>query len=201
VFLNSSFAWSVSEAGEASRHDVEAIALHEIGHLLGLGHSALGETDLLSDGRRRVLGKRAVMFPIAFPAGAIDDRSLDADDIAGVSDIYGTIDFKRRFGSIAGRVTRDGAGVLGAHVVAFNLGSGEMTATFSLDPQGGFVVAGLEPGVYAVRAEPLDDADLDSFFDPDLVVDVDFRPAFAPRLAVVPPGGTGERLEISVVGK
>src|SRR5215208_2798837 len=65
IFLNSSFSWSISpSAGEGSQ-DVESIALHEIGHLFGLGHSMLGETELISGGRR-VLGAEAVMFPIAF---------------------------------------------------------------------------------------------------------------------------------------
>ncbi len=44
IFFNSAFAWSTSAAGEPGRFDVETIALHEIGHLNGLGHSAIGET-------------------------------------------------------------------------------------------------------------------------------------------------------------
>ncbi len=87
IFLNSTFDWSVAAAGEAGRRDVESIALHEIGHMFGLGHSMLGETELIPGGRR-VLGAEAVMFPIAFSPGALN-RTLRADDIAGISDIYG----------------------------------------------------------------------------------------------------------------
>jgi hypothetical protein len=201
ILLNSAFGWSVAPNGEAGRYDVETIAVHEIGHLLGLGHSALGETELLPEGNRRLLAKRAVMFPIAFPAGNVDDRSLEADDAAGVSDIYSTGRFNRDTGSISGTVTLDGRGVFGAHVVAYNIGTGDVHATFSLSPAGGFVLAGLTPGIYVLRAEPLDDADVDGFFGSEVEVDVDFRPAYAAALGVVPAGGRGERVDIAVQPK
>src|SRR5262249_3901113 len=105
IFLNSAFAWSVAPTGESKRFDVQSIATHEIGHLLGLGHSALGETELQPDGGRRVLGKSAVMFPIAFPAGNIADRVLKPDDIAGISGTYPTPEFSTQLGSISVRVT------------------------------------------------------------------------------------------------
>ena len=55
IFFNSTFPWSVASAGESGRYDLESIALHEIGHLFGLGHSALGETELRASGGRRVI--------------------------------------------------------------------------------------------------------------------------------------------------
>src|SRR5262249_7903163 len=70
IFFNAAFPWSVAANGETGRFDLETIALHEIGHLNGLGHSALGETALISGGRR-VIAAQAVMFPIAFPPGTV----------------------------------------------------------------------------------------------------------------------------------
>ncbi len=134
VFFNSRFPWSTSDAGIAGRYDVASIAQHEVGHLLGLSHSALGETELRSGGRR-VLGAEAVMFPVAFSAGDIHDRTLKADDIAGISDIYGTQMFQRQTGSVSGTVTKNGRGVLGAHVVALQPGVGQ--AGRGVQPDGG----------------------------------------------------------------
>jgi matrixin len=199
IFLNSSFSWSVSPGGEEGRQDVESIALHEIGHLHGLGHSMLGETELFGGGRR-VIGAEAVMFPIAFTGGIVN-RTLRADDIAGISDIYGSQVFRSSTGSISGRVTKNGAGVLGAHVVAFNPSTGKLVATFSLAEDGTFVIAGLDPGPQILRAEPLDDAEVSSFLDASFKVDVDFRVAFYNRLVTVPRGGTARNIELKVVPK
>jgi len=189
IFFNSSFSWSTAPAGELGRFDLESIALHEIGHLSGLGHSALGETELREGGGRRVLGAEAVMFPIAFGSGTIAGRTLKADDIAGISDLYPDGDFTASTGSISGTVTKDGQPVFGAHIVAFDPATGSMVATFSLNAQGQFSVNGLSPGPRVVRVEPLDDAEIDSFFDASLAVDIDFKVSFFDRLVVVAAGG------------
>jgi matrixin/carboxypeptidase family protein len=200
IYFNTIFPWSTAEAGGTDRYDVESIALHEIGHLLGLSHSALGETELIGGGRR-VIAAEAVMFPIAFTRGNIADRSLKADDIAGISDIYGTTTFSRSFGSISGRVTKSGRGVQGAHVVAFSPRTGKLVGGFTLNENGDFVIAGLEPGPHVLRAEPLDDGDVNSFFDDDFDVDVDFRVTFYERVVAVPRGGGARDVEIKVTAK
>ena len=52
---------------------IEDIAAHEFGHALGLGHSA---------------ASNATMYPSTFYCNTAN-RSLDADDVAGVEQIYG----------------------------------------------------------------------------------------------------------------
>lgn len=201
VFFNSAFQWSVQPSGQGGRFDLESIALHEIGHMSGLGHSMLGETELQASGGRRVIAAEAVMFPIAFGAGNVSGRTPRADDVAGLSDVYPAGDFTRDKGSLSGRVTKNGQGVFGAHVVAFNPATGIMVANFSLDPQGRFSIAGLSPGPYVVRVEPIDDASVDSFFQASANADVDFRAAYFERLVVVPRGGDSGAIEIKVIPK
>ena len=198
IFFNSRFAFSVAANGQPDRVDLESLALHELGHLLGLGHSAIGETERNSTGSRRVLGSGAVMFPIAMSAGSISDRALLPDDIAGISDLYpapptlGT-------GGIVGRVTKNGHGVMGAHVIAFNPETGILVGNFTLNSSGEFVIARLDPGPYIVRVEPLDDADPESFFPG--AIDTDFRVTYAPRMVVAPQGGSSAPIEIRVEPK
>ena len=191
IFFNSSFDWSVARDGERNRFDLETIAVHEIGHLNGLGHSALGETELINGGRR-VTGAAAVMFPIAFGPGSIANRVPRADDSAGIFDLYAIGESSSDKGSISGHVTMNGRGVFGAHVVAFHLASGELVGNFSLNDQGQFGIAGLSPGPHVIRVEPLDDVDIESFFDPSEPINLDFRPEL-PSGA----GGRGARLRSS----
>ena len=197
VFFNSIFTWSTAAAGDASRFDLQSVATHEIGHFVGLGHSAIGETEIRPDGGRRVLASGAVMFPISLGRGITADRTLQPDDIAGVSDLYPDGDFDDTTGAISGRVVRNGTGVIGAHVIAFNPKTGEIIGGFSIGEGGTFQIAGLTPGAHVIRVEPLDDADIDSFFSPS-GIDVDFQVTLLPRLIVAPEGGASERFDVSV---
>ena len=197
VFFNSIFTWSTAAAGDAGRFDLQSVATHEIGHFVGLGHSAIGETEIRPDGGRRVIASGAVMFPISLGRGITADRTLQPDDIAGVSDLYPDGDFDDTTGAISGRVVRNGTGVIGAHVIAFNPKTGVIIGGFSIGEGGTFQIAGLTPGAHVIRVEPLDDADIDSFFSPS-GIDVDFQVTLLPRLIVAPAGGASDRFDVSV---
>jgi hypothetical protein len=199
IFFNSRFVWSVSEAGTPGRVDLESVALHELGHLLGLGHSAIGETERTSSGGRRLIATGASMFPIAMMAGSVAERVLHADDVAGISDLYPATGAVERSGGIVGRVTKNGQGVLGAHVVAFNPETGVLIGNFALNTNGEFVIAMLPPGPYILRVEPVDDAEVESFLS--TAVDLDFRVSYASRMVVAPEGGSSAPVEIRVSPK
>lgn len=199
VFFNSHFAWSVATAGTPGRVDLESVALHELGHLLGLSHSALGETELTGSGGRRVTASGSIMFPIAMSAGTIADRVLHADDVAGISDLYPAVGQVAATGGITGRVTKGGQGLLGAHVVAFNPETGASVGNFALNESGEFAIIRLAPGPYLLRVEPLDDAEVDSFFS--TAIDINFRVTYATRMVVAPRGGSSSPIEIKVLAK
>jgi hypothetical protein len=112
--------------------------------------------------------------------------------------LYPDNNFNASTGSISGQVTRNGRGIFGAHVVAFDPGNGEQIANFTLTQDGAFSIAGLRPGPHVIRVEPLDDADIDSFFDASEPVDLTFRTKYYERLVIVPRGGDSGAVQIAV---
>lgn len=134
LFNGKNYTFSTDLTG--GTFDIQNVATHEVGHFIGLDHSA-------------VIG--ATMNPFAH-TGDTRLRSLERDDIAGASAIYPA---GSPPGWIQGRVLKNGQPVSGAHVVAEDIDGTPCSAALS-DGAGNFQIRGLDQGQYVVYAEPLD---------------------------------------------
>jgi hypothetical protein len=115
--------------------------VHEFGHALGLQHTLT--SGVMSTALTRATSKGA---PLA------------ADDIAGISLLYPARGYRAATGSITGQVTRSGAGVNLASVVALST-KGVVVSGMS-NPDGSYRIDGVPPGQYYVYAHPLPPATL-----------------------------------------
>jgi hypothetical protein len=140
VFNGADFLWTASTYPEANHYDIESVALHEIGHTLGLAHSPVAVASL---------------FP-RLGAGSRLARKLSSDDIAGVTAIYPGGNSAANRGTITGTVS-NGAPVLGAMVWARD-SAGGLLAHATSDANGVYLMAGLPPGPVTLHTEPVNAA-------------------------------------------
>lgn len=151
------------------------VAVHEIGHFLGLEHSPLSGP----------VASRPTMNPFYFGDGPGEGASLEADDVAGVSVLYPTPAFLATTGAISGHVaTAAGGGVFGAHVIAEDLATGARYSTLSgaetgRRDRGAYAVRGLPPADYRLALEPvtgeIDESNFSGLF---AAFDTDFAPEY-----------------------
>ena len=130
-------ASDLTSRGQASYSDAFFLTIvHEFGHTIGLQHSMTGGAmaTSITRGNSRAL-------------------PLSADDIAGVSALYPTPQFKAAKGSITGRVSVARNPVNLASVVALSM-DGSAIGAMTL-PDGSYHIDGLAPGDYIVYTHPL----------------------------------------------
>jgi hypothetical protein len=149
----------------SSTYDLGEIATHEMGHCIGLDHSAVAGRFSATTGLQ-VSGftsgdftHQATLYP--YGSRTIQGRSLSPDDVAGASFIYP--DLASTSATITGRILDGGdfTPVVGAHVVAVSTSAPDIPIVGSHSdlqeggPGGEYTLPALPPGSYYVRIEPL----------------------------------------------
>jgi hypothetical protein len=137
-----------------SAKDLQSVATHEIGHLLGLDHSTLGKGN---DDFSAYDANIPTMHPYALPG--MSARYIEPDDIAGISSLYSGRNFSNLLGSVGGMVTfSSGHPVTGASIVLTSTKSGKhkyAAVSGAKQRDGRYLIEGVPPGDYVLGVAPL----------------------------------------------
>ncbi|MGH9357646.1 MAG: matrixin family metalloprotease, partial [Terriglobia bacterium] len=133
IQFNPSDTFSTASATPANDFDLQTIATHEIGHLLGMDHSGLAN---------------AIMFAFG-DEGTVPTRNLSEDDILAVGSVYPSASFQSAVGKLSGTVTLNGSGIFAAHVVVTDANTG-LAVTDGLTNSDGTYSIFAPPGSYQV---------------------------------------------------
>lgn len=125
------------DSTQVQNYNVQQLVAHEVGHFLGLDHSAV-----LS----------SVMFPYV-TNGPV--TPLDSDERTAIAAIYPKTNPATNSATLMGRVTGDDGAIFAAHVVAVD-SHGSLVASDLTDQNGNFILRGVPADSYRIYAEPLD---------------------------------------------
>lgn len=173
--LNHQFTADVP--GPAGRFDVGDVATHELGHLLGLDHSAVAGS---------------TMYPYVDPI-VILHRSPSLDDIQGLRTAYPSGSQATLTGTILR--TSGGTPVEGAYVFARDALGRNVGATLTA-ANGTFAITGLDAGLYDVAVSPLSGAVTAANLGFGNVIQTDFESA---ETGVAYALGTGATIDIGTL--
>jgi hypothetical protein len=126
IVFNPAVTFATTSPG-TNQFDLQSVATHEIGHLMGLDHSGIAN---------------AVMFPYGDTSAVGVHQVLWTDDLIGVSHLYpGTTTPNAGIGGQISLV-QSGTGLstllYGAHVVAIDAATGNVVTDTLTDPSGNY---------------------------------------------------------------
>jgi hypothetical protein len=139
IAFNPHAQFSTSTPALSGAFDLQAVAMHEFGHALGLDHSGIAH---------------AVMFPFG-DTGESQQRTLSSDDIIAISFLYPSSNFASYMGAITGQAAFPNiGGIFAAHVVAIDANTGNVVVDGLANAGGGYKLF-VPPGSYNVLVLPL----------------------------------------------
>jgi hypothetical protein len=119
----------------------EGVALHEIGHFVGVLHSPVGGASMFYGGLNGVVNPQA---------------ALSGDDISAVRSLYSQPGALSTLGTLKGTVVKNGLPVIGATVIVEAIPSGNAVAGTLTVTNGAYEFTAIPPGSYNLRVTPLD---------------------------------------------
>lgn len=146
--------FSFTTSGSPGAFDVQDVATHELGHLLGLDHSGWAG---------------ASMYPYVDPSVLLH-RSLSADEQHALRECYPSTPFAEIHGVLE---RANGSALRGAQIVALDAAGRPAAGTLS-EPNGTWRLRGLDPGSYTLYATPLDEPVSPGNLAPGHSVQIDF---------------------------
>lgn len=137
---------------------IDGIALHEIGHFLGLTHS--------------VAGGATMYYQSAFGDNLL--KGLSMDEILFARQVYTDPSAISKFGTVKGTLTVNGIVAPSAKVIIENTKGYLMGATVT-EEDGSWEIGGLLPGEYTIRYNSFPPKSTFRQDSPHLIEDIDYR--------------------------